>query len=64
MYVLKDRRCSHCDNDIIVYGVSKKDLNSRYCTVVDYCECAYCGIKDILPQEDFKSFVSKFCNRK
>lgn len=65
MYILKDRKCARCENDeIIVHSYSEKDKYGRNKTIVDYGECSYCCGIEILPQEDFRTFVSQFCIRK
>lgn len=64
MYVLRDMKCCRCENEIIVYGFTEKNRCGKYKSVVDYGECVYCGKKEILPQENFRDFVSQFCIRK
>ena len=64
MYVLKDRQCERCGNDIQVLPYTDKDEYGRSETVVDCGMCVYCGKIDILPQEDYRQFVSQFCIRR
>lgn len=60
MYVLKDRKCERCGNEIEV--LMYKDNKGTF--IVDNGECVFCGKVEILPQEPYIPFVHEFCIKK
>ena len=64
MYVLKDRKCRKCGENIAVLSYAQKNKLGKYELIVDYGECIYCGKVEILPNEDYRSFVREFCEKK
>ena len=61
MYVLKQRMCDRCKSYISVSSYRERDENGKDRLVVDCGTCITCGKIEILPQDDFKEFVSEHC---
>lgn len=61
MYVLKQRMCDRCGSYIHVSSYKERDDYGKDISVVDCGTCITCGKIEILPQDDFKEFVSEHC---
>lgn len=62
MYVLKDRKCERCGNEILVLHYKDKSwITGKTGLYVDHGECVFCGKIEILPGEEYKSFVERYC---
>jgi hypothetical protein len=55
MYILNNMKCERCGGDIQVISYGRE---------VDRGECTKCSLVEILPSDDYKEFVDKFCVKK
>lgn len=61
MYVLKQRICDRCGSYIRVSSYRERDDYGKDISVVDCGTCITCDKIEILPQDDFREFVSEYC---